>query len=119
MLADDKAGSQARFCEPCPAGYKCPNTGTIVPTACGRGMWSAAGATVCTDCPVGSYCERVDTSEAMKTANTCESGYQCPLRTQERPFNDHDYQVFTIVSEYDKYSCPRGKYCTGGVAINC
>lgn len=92
MLADkDTANSALRVCEPCPAGYLCASTGMTVPTPCGRGKYSAAGeALQCTDCLVGHYCEREDTSDTMMTANTCAAGYQCPLNTEERPFNDHD-----------------------------
>ena len=86
----DAATGGTRNCEPCPAGYKCASTGMTIPTPCGKGMYSAASAIICVDCPVGKFCERKDTSDTMKDANTCANGYQCPLKTPERPFNDHD-----------------------------
>ena len=97
-----------------------------IPTACGKGMWSAAGATVCTDCPVGKYCERPDTTETEKNNNSCANGYRCPLNTRERPFNDHDDQfglsaAFAAggIGTKDGYSCPKGKYCSVGVENDC
>jgi hypothetical protein len=73
--ADDTDGS-TRYCEPCPAGYKCATTGMTVPTLCGAGYYSSEGEAVdCTECDIGNYCERPDTSTAMMTANTCAAGY--------------------------------------------
>ena len=37
------AEGSTSFCLDCPAGNECPNAGTIVPTACGTGMYSASG----------------------------------------------------------------------------
>lgn len=88
----DAATGSARSCEPCPAGYKCPTTGMMEPIPCGKGFYSAAShaTATCLDCPVGHYCEREDTSDTMKDANTCQAGYLCPLNTVERPFFDID-----------------------------
>ena len=112
----DAATGGTRNCEACPAGYKCDTTGMTIPTPCGKGNWSAASATTCTQCPVGHFCEREDTTETEKTSNTCSAGYLCALGTNERPYNDHEGQDSTLS---DKYSCQPGNYCISGVATAC
>ena len=113
MLDASTGGS--RNCETCPAGYTCATTGMTVPTPCGKGFYSAAGssAATCTQCELGYYCEREDTTDTTKTL--CGDGYECPVETTERPFYDHEDQW----DIGNKYSCPLGNYCTGGVAIEC
>lgn len=44
--AADSTGGSTRYCEPCPAGYKCTTTGMIVPEACGAGYYSDVGEKV-------------------------------------------------------------------------
>ena len=109
----ENATGSGRICEVCPGGYTCATTGMTVPTPCTKGFYSADGssAATCAQCTLGNYCEREDTSEDMMNANTCLAGYECPIETPERPFYDHEDQWGIS----DKYSCPLGNYCTGGV----
>lgn len=116
MLEGDGASGASRACETCPAGYKCKTAGMVIPEPCGAGYYSADGETGdCTQCDVGHFCERPDTSDTMMTANECSAGYQCALGTNERPFNDHDDQWGIT----DMYSCPLGNWCENGVSTQC
>ena len=77
--------------------------------ACGKGYWSAAGATTCEDCPEGYYCDLDATSETDKDNRPCGDGFICGLNTAEQPYH----------SDISVYSCPPGYYCTGNVRTMC
>lgn len=115
--ADDGLTAGLRFCEPCPAGYTCPNTAMTMPTPCGRGYYSADGSSdvTCPICEETKFCEREDTTYLAMMSNECTDGYLCPEGSPERPFNDHD-DMYDI---NNKYSCPPGSYCAGGIETPC
>lgn len=54
-------------CTLCAAGYRCSNDAH---TACGVGTFSLAGASVCTDCPLGTFGDTTAQSEC----ETCPAG---------------------------------------------
>lgn len=118
------ASGATRSCSTCPGGYVCASTGMTVPTPCGKGFYSADGATglttfICTTCPLGHFCEREDTSDTMKDANTCSAGYECPIGTKERPYYNHELQTSNANNVDNKYACPLGKWCSSGVSTDC
>lgn len=81
---------------PCPAGYRCP-AGTANPIPCGQGFTSAVGATTCSACPAGYYCELAATA----TPQACFAGTYCSGGKGEEP-------------DFTNNPCPRGYYCPAG-----
>lgn len=58
-------------CDICPAGYYCGSIGLSAITGeCSKGTYSAAGASVCTDCSSGRY----STSSGESGCSSCVAG---------------------------------------------
>lgn len=58
-------------CDPCPAGYKCPNADGSTNQACQDGEYAIGGATTCTACPRGYACPNTTTDYMIK----CDPGF--------------------------------------------
>ena len=107
--AEDSTG-----CVACPAGYACPNNGTITysltcrrgyycdqasittepATTCDTGYYCPTGSAVELKCPAGTY---QDTA-GQYSCITCPPGYYCPINT----------------ASYVSNLCPIGYYCPSG-----
>lgn len=88
LQAAQPSGSTVTGCSSCPAGWKCPNAGTIEPVACGLGAYSGPGASSCPPCLFDRYCDSVITSETvMNTDKQCGVGYICPVATPVKPYH--------------------------------
>lgn len=104
------AAGSTRFCMPCPAGYYCPNLGTVVPTACGTGKYSPEGQIECTSCEAGYICKLTATADTDK--EPCAAGYHC----------EASFELAYEPQHIDTtYSCPPGYYCGDGTvaAVAC
>ena len=71
-------------------------------------MYSAAGATACTLCPLGSYCHQTGTSETTMQSQTCPAGTIC-----SRDVSGTNYGL-DVSPSLQLHACPIGYYCTGG-----
>jgi hypothetical protein len=103
-------------CEPCPAGYYCPHSGTAIATQrCPGGHYCAAGtaslgnSTICpagSKCPTGSYapiaCPGGTYQSMTKSADClpCPAGFEC-----------------SVGSKYYTVVCPVNKYCPEGSEV--
>ena len=66
---------------PCPAGYVCPNNGTLLYSdLCSEGFFYPEGSSEGTECTTsGHYC-----SEGSSTSDLCDAGYYCPTPAEKR-----------------------------------
>lgn len=87
-------GSYPRL--PCPAGYASSSLGATVCTECPQGTWSPANASLCSPCAAlpASYCPAATPAAA---GALCPPGYACPLGGTAPP----------VV-------CPPGRFSAGG-----
>jgi hypothetical protein len=127
----------SKNCLPCPAGYACPDAGTVEPhVLCIPGYYCTEGTKYPSQhpCPAGTKnnkygaisvteCERCDEGKACKpgtghgtlAALDCTAGYYCPLRTEypnQWPCPAGTYTDKTYLFHISQCSiCPKGKYC--------
>lgn len=74
-------------CAVCPAGSSC-GVATVNPVACAIGTFSASGASTCSTCQAGYYCDEVGLTQArMLSAKGCPGGLYCPAGTNALPTN--------------------------------
>lgn len=79
-------------CDKCPAGYMCPELGTIDPEPCPRGQYCTATTT--------SFADELNAASPETIPLDCPAGtYNSQLYAQ---------------SQADCDQCPPGKYCEGG-----
>lgn len=77
-------------CQPCPAGYACEGTGTILPAYC----------------PRGKYCKLYDSTDADIIANGDSNIFNCPAGY---------YNPFPYQQSVDQcVPCQPGYYCIEG-----
>ena len=82
----DTKGEQLSHCVDCTAGYYCPNMEMHTPLPCGRGYYSASGASICTECEPGFYCDTNTTSQTfMMTERYCPAGQECAAGSVTQP----------------------------------
>lgn len=72
-------------CIDCTAGYYCPVTAMSTPLVCGKGNYSASGASECTTCESGFYCDQNATSEVMMRERACPAGQFCEAGSITQP----------------------------------
>ncbi len=87
----------------CPTGHYCA-AGTYAPVSCSRGTYAGTtGASSCSQCPAGSYCDAVGTiTPAVCDTNlVCVAGSSMPLPC--------DYGNYA--SSNACLSCPAGRWC--------
>eukprot|EP00826_Nyctotherus_ovalis_P040470 TRINITY_DN3998_c0_g4_i3.p1 TRINITY_DN3998_c0_g4~~TRINITY_DN3998_c0_g4_i3.p1 ORF type:complete len:803 (+),score=116.19 TRINITY_DN3998_c0_g4_i3:2604-5012(+) len=95
---------EASECAKCPAGSKCSSTGTITPTLCSPGEYSAEGASDCTVCEDGYFCPEPGISkEHMESSFKCYAGMFCSATAPK-----------DIYPKLSKHGCTEGKYCPEG-----
>jgi hypothetical protein len=128
-------------CDLAPEGYY--STGTGVKISCGSGKWSAAGATLlsqCFDCPAGYVCAgttKVDCgagnfcAAGSSATSVCTAGYSCPDAATEIMVlcpagtwsaasasscspADSGYYTAQLATSATESSCGTGFYCDGG-----
>lgn len=86
----------------CTAGYYCPGTGNVNPIICDKGNYSDTGASVCTTCEAGYYCDLNATSQTyMYSDRICPAGLECPPGMTRAP---------NLVQD----KCRKGHYCPKG-----
>lgn len=142
-----RGGYNVNNCLPCPAGWACPDAGTIEPhVQCIPGYYCTEGTKYPQQhpCPAGtknnkygaitvSECEMCDEGKACPpgTGNgtadpvDCAQGHYCPLRTEypkQWPCPAGTYTDKTYLFHPSQCSvCPKGKYCKEGTItpVNC
>jgi hypothetical protein len=66
-------------CIICPAGFSCQNSGLGTASfACAAGLYSNAGQSVCTQCPLGTY-NPIAASSSLASCITCPNGLTTPI----------------------------------------
>ena len=114
-------------CGLCPAGFYCPNSGTVYATLrCPSGHFCQAGTSSLsqsTICPVGTYCPTgsvqynscpggsYQNSAGMGSCIPCPAGYECPAGSTS-------YQIECPVNRYCPQGTEIGIYCKNGTYGN-
>lgn len=94
----------ATDCLQCPAGNWCQTGSTIDGLACEAGSFSPPGASVCSTCQVGYYCdENATTQSDMLSTKPCPAGLYCPTGLDVEPSGA-------------LHSCARGYFCVQSTA---
>jgi hypothetical protein len=71
-------GMDIKDCGLCPAGYYCSSAGTSVPVICPIGKFCPEGASIASDCPLGTYNPYEGIKESRE-CTLCDGGSYCPL----------------------------------------
>ena len=95
-------GENITACLECTAGSYCPTEETIEPLPCYKGKYSDSGASNCSLCKPGRYCDQNSTSYVdMWTNRVCPAGTECPEGMDRVP---------DLVQD----RCRKGHYCPRG-----
>lgn len=102
---DKESGASLSDCQPCKAGYYCPEEGlaTYLQFPCPTAHYCAENSSTPIACPEGTYRD-IQNANNVSDCYTCTPGYYCPEQT--------DHPLECKISQY----CPEG---TGGTPQLC
>ena len=92
----------------CPAGYHCPDSGTVIPTVCPAGSACPAGSSVAIACPDGTWASDQGLESIIECLQ-CPMGSYCPTGAV-RPKECNPGTYSSAPSAGQCAMCPRGTY---------
>ena len=100
----------------CPVGYQCP-AGSTEKEPCNPGTYSdIIGASVCTPCPAGFFCQ--GTENDLEHIDICPAGSYCEANSDDHKLCPPG--TFSLVNGAKSLSectlCPAGYYCLSGTS---
>jgi len=111
--------SENDYCEPCPPGHACPNTGMNTPNPCERGTYAASlNQIFCDICPEGTY--NPDTGK--ETCLQCNHGEYNNMARQSSCFScpQNTYNIKMRSTNIDDcLSCKTGYYSVSTTSDVC
>lgn len=95
---------------PCSAGYACPaGSPTATASSCAVGKYSEAGASLCTDCPEGTYGAVQGLATPLCTG-LCAAGYACAPGSTNATAAACAQGKYSLAGAAACTSCPAGSY---------
>lgn len=116
------AQSNKGACDPCPAGFYCPDVGMTSYTDCPVGHFCDQGSYTPSPCPRGTYsnAERINSTSGCLA---CPPGKYCDTNGQTAPTGDCSAGYFCESGAWSDspttvggYPCPAGYYCVNGTS---